>query len=150
MKILIPILIFFIFVTSCDRPDKKIKQVNMVYQNRLLETKKYYPFDNWRKGFDGGLTQYTEENCTKMKRVFDDLINDLVEAGENISDNAKVELFKKAILKTNQLNDQIEGLIETGEREDLCELTDKIAIACGLNPEKYGDGEGLATEWREW
>lgn len=122
----------------------------MVYQNKLLETKKHYPFDNWRKSFDGGLTQYTEENCTKPKKVFDNLIDDLIEAGENASENDKVELFKKAILKTNQLNDQIEGLIETGEREDLCELTDKIAIACGLNPEKYGDGEGLATEWREW
>jgi hypothetical protein len=107
MKTLIPILIFSILATSCDRPDKKIKQVNMVYQNKLLETKKHYPFDNWRKSFDDVLTQYTEENCTKTKKVFDDLIDDLIGAGENVSEDTKVEFFKKAILKTNDLNDQV-------------------------------------------
>jgi len=54
------------------------------------------------------------------------------------------------VLSLNELDDKIDGLIETGEREDLCELIDQITIAAGLNPENYADGEGLADEWREW
>jgi hypothetical protein len=41
-------------------------------------------------------------------------------------------------------------LIETGEREDLCELIDQITIAAGMDPKNYGDGEGIADEWRNW
>jgi hypothetical protein len=124
--------------------------INVNYKNKLLDAKQYYPFNRWRESYGNGLTQYTEINCNKAKKIFDDLISDLIAAGENISEEAKVQLFKKAILKTNILNDEIEGLIETGEREDLCELTDKITIACGMDNKKYGDGEGLASEWREW
>ena len=122
----------------------------MTYREKLLETKNGYPFHNWRRNFNEGLTQYTEENCSAVKKVFDDLIDGLIQVGENATVESKVEIFKTAIFKTNELNDAIEGLIETGEREDLCELTDSITIACGLDPGKYGDGEGLATEWRDW
>jgi len=48
------------------------------------------------------------------------------------------------------LNKVEAGIIETGEREDLCELIDKITIAAGLNPEDYAQGDGLADLWREW
>ena len=122
----------------------------MEYQNKLLSEKKFYPFGNWRKSYDDGLTQYTAENCNKAKKIFDDLIDALVDIGENASEAQKKEVFKAAILKTNQLSEEIDDLIETGEREDLCKLTNKITTACGLDPNKYGDGEGLASEWREW
>ncbi|WP_131555280.1 hypothetical protein [Pedobacter frigiditerrae] len=128
----------------------KTSQIYIDYQNKLLETKQFYPFDRWRESYNDGLTQYTKQNCDKTKKVFDDLIASLIDLGGNGSEAQKKELFKTAIIKTNKLNDEIDGLIETGEREDLCELTDKITIACGLDPHKYGDGEGLASEWREW
>lgn len=120
------------------------------YRKGLMAAKEFYPFDRWRDSYNDGMTQYTKANCNKAQQVFDDLIASLIEAGPNASEAQKKQLFKTAILKTNVLNEQIEGLIETGEREDLCELTDKITIACGLDPKKYGSGEGLASEWREW
>lgn len=126
------------------------KTVNVEYQNKLVSAKQFYPFHRWRESYNDGLVQYTQENCDKIKKVFDDLIASLIETGENASEEKKMKLFKVAILKTNDLNEKIEGLIETGEREDLCDLTDKITIACGLNPDNYADGEGLASEWREW
>ena len=122
----------------------------MAYQDQLLKAKDSYPFTNWRGYYEQGLTQYTEENCNRIKQFFDELIDSLIAIGPAASEGAKMELFKTAILKTNDLNDEIDGLIETGEREDLCELTDKITVACGLDPARYGDGEGLASEWREW
>jgi hypothetical protein len=71
--------------------------------------------------------------------------------GKDACEEQKIDLFKKAILATNDL-DEATGhtLIETGEREELCELTNQISIACGLDPKKYGSGEGLASEWRDW
>jgi hypothetical protein len=41
-------------------------------------------------------------------------------------------------------------MIETGEREELCELFNLMAVDCGIDPGKYGGGEGLASEWRDW
>ncbi len=122
----------------------------MSYQERLSTVKENYPFERWRQSYDDGLTQYTQENCDKAKAIFDELINGLVTAGEDSDEATKVALFKKAIEQTNVLNKEIDDLIETGEREDLCDLTDEITFASGLDPEKYGDGEGLASEWREW
>ena len=129
----------------------------MNYKEKLEATKILYPFDKWREWFlpnededFGGMEQYTPENCDKAQAVLDNLINQLVSLGENASETDKVELFKNAILQLNDLNDSIRGLIETGEREDLCELIDLITVASGLDPEDYGDGEGIADEWREW
>ena len=126
------------------------KSINTAYQNKLLATKQFYPFEKWRASYNDGLTQYTKANCDKTKKIFDDLITALIKLGENASEEQKIACFKTAILLTNELNEELEDLIETGEREELCELTNQITIACGLNPEKYGSGEGLATEWREW
>jgi hypothetical protein len=70
--------------------------------------------------------------------------------GEAASESDKLEVFHEAIVATNALNETDDSLIETGEREDLCELCNIIAVAAGLNPEDYGDGEGPASEWRDW
>ena len=97
-----------------------------------------------------GMEQYTQENCDAAKSIFDNLISGLKSIGENAPEKEKIKLFQTTVLSLNELDDRIDGLIETGEREDLCELIDQITIAAGLNPENYADGEGLADEWREW
>lgn len=50
----------------------------------------------------------------------------------------------------NNLNYKVPSLIETGEREELCDLYDRIFIESGLTPSFYGGGEGIASEWRSW
>jgi len=122
----------------------------MAYQEKLLNTKEYYPFANWRESYGHGLEQYTPENCDLAKRVFDTLINELITIGEAAPEPEKVKCFEIAILALNELNDEIYGLIETGEREDLCELIDQITLAAGLDPADYADGDGIADQWRDW
>ncbi|WBA40813.1 hypothetical protein [Hymenobacter canadensis] len=117
------------------------------YAENLNATKHAYTFAAWRASYHNGLEQYTPENCDAAQRIFDTLIADLIACGEQASEKQKVALFQQAIEATNELP---EDMIETGEREQLCELTNTITLACGLQPEKYGDGEGLASEWREW
>ena len=98
-----------------------------------------------------GLEEYTPENCQEIAKIFDDLIVDLINKGENASESEKVESFRVAIEATNEFNNKLDGsFIETGEREALWELTNIITVAAGLNPANYGSGEGLVSEWRNW
>lgn len=123
---------------------------SMAYKDKLLDAKNSYPFSSWRESYAHGLKQYTKENCEKTQKVFDDLVEDLITLGENAPKEAKIKLFKTAVFFLNDLSDKIPDLIETGEREELCELIDRITIAAGLNPEEFAGGEGIADEWREW
>ena len=121
------------------------------YAEKLEKTKEFYPFVKWRTNFTAyDMEQYTEENCNSAKHIFDTLIADLITVGERSEEKNKVALFETAITALNNLDSKAEGLIETGEREDLCELIDYITIAAGLNPDDYADGEGLADLWRDW
>ncbi len=121
----------------------------MTYEDKLHAAKTKYPFARWHKGLEHGLEQYPLENCDKMERVFDDLIADLALKGEAASVEDKVESFRVAIESTNEIADETD-MVETGEREDLCELTNVISGAAGLDFKDYGGGEGLASVWRDW
>ncbi|WP_299101551.1 hypothetical protein [uncultured Winogradskyella sp.] len=124
---------------------------SLSYSEKLNKTKAIYPFKSWRENyFEYDMEQYTQENCDAAKQIFDDLINKLINFGEHATEKKKLGLFKNAINKLNHLSATDESLIETGEREDLCELIDQITIASGLNPIDYADGEGIADLWREW
>ncbi len=124
---------------------------DLPYKEQLEKAKSFYPFDKWRENFhDYEMAQYTEENCAAAENVFNRLINDLKKVGEGGDSTIKLNFFEKAILQLNDLNNREEGLIETGEREDLCDLIDELTYACGLNPEDYADGYGIADLWRDW
>jgi hypothetical protein len=117
------------------------------YLTRLNDTKSSYPFARWQSS---GLEQYTPEACASFVAVFDGLIAQLAALGESATESQKIGAFKTAIEALNTINEQDESLIETGEREDLCELCNIIATAVGIDHTKYGEGEGPATEWRDW
>ena len=131
-------------MVSCASPEAQSP-----YAKRLHAAKTAYPFEHWKEMYTQGLTQYTDANCNACKQIFDELIEGLIKAGENAPAETKLSIFKEAILKTNVLNQQCGyALIETGEREELCELTDVISVAAGLDPKSYH--EGIASEWRDW
>jgi hypothetical protein len=117
------------------------------YQKRLNATKEHYPFSQWA---ESGLEQYTEEACASFVAVFDRLLQTLAELGEQAPESKKMASFQAAVEALNDLNEEDASLIETGEREDLCELCNVIATAAGIDPAKYGAGEGPASEWRDW
>lgn len=106
-----------------------------------------YPFQRWE---ESGLPQYTPEACAAFAAVFDRLIEELRALGPAADEAARLGAFEQAVLALNALNEEDESLIETGEREDLCELVNVIASAAGMDPTRYGDGEGPASEWRDW
>ncbi len=116
-------------------------------EQQIAELREQYPFEQWE---NSGMEQYTPQACAAFTSVFDQLLDRLKVLGENASEKAKMAAFQEAIEATNALNEEDESLIETGEREQLCELCNLIATAAGIDPQKYGDGEGPASEWRDW
>lgn len=123
----------------------------MTFASGLEATKKNYPFDRWHEGLEHGLDQYTKENCNRASTIFDSLVESLIAIGPDASETDKLARFETAVMALNELDDELDNcFIETGEREDLCELCNTICEAVGLDPSKYGDGEGPASEWREW
>jgi hypothetical protein len=117
------------------------------YSKNLTATKNSYPFTRWA---ESGLEQYTVEACASFADVFDKLIQKLIALGKDASEANKIAAFKEAVEALNVLNETDESLIETGEREDLCELCNIVAVAAGIDPARYGSGEGPASEWRDW
>jgi hypothetical protein len=103
---------------------------------------------SWVEKSKEGLEQYTRHNCKKAEKIILDLIKQL----ENLvqSDLSKKEdLIRNCVLQLNKFNDSLDGsFIETGEREELCDLFDNIADAVGINVQDYPDG--IASKWRDW
>lgn len=82
------------------------------------------------------------ETCMALLRDFVDEIQGLEVNDPGLASN-KVQ---RLILALNQLNNQYDGcLIETGQREDICELIDLVLTESGYKFE--GD---ITEEWREW
>jgi hypothetical protein len=130
----------------------------MTYTEKLELMKNEFFFKEWiEKSLPDeeedipGMEQYSEENCMRAQKIFDDLIDGLILQGENATEADKLKLFEICVLALNDLDEELDHcFIETTEREDLCELIDKITIAAELNPADYADGSGIADEWRDW
>lgn len=119
-------------------------------RKNLKKIRKEFSLKHWRKKFNYSLDQYTEKNCRKIEIEIESLIDSLIDHIENNNQIEKISMFKKTVESLNILNEELGDMIETQEREELCKLFDIIAIAVGLNPAKYGKGEGIASEWRDW
>lgn len=89
---------------------------------------------------------YTKENCDLVHSYIYEL-TDVLEQNKDLSEKEKMKHFKKAVLALNKLDKEHE-LIETGEREYLCDVLDDIAIAVAIDVEQFEDG--IASVWRTW
>lgn len=103
---------------------------------------------SWTEKKKDGLEQYTKRNCKKAESILLDCINQLEKVKQD-EYKIKEDLIKQCILKLNDFNAKLGGgFIETGEREELCDLFDNIADAVGLDIQDYQDG--IASRWRTW
>ncbi|HEY4195382.1 MAG TPA: hypothetical protein VGM63_07595, partial [Mucilaginibacter sp.] len=102
----------------------------------------------WVEKLEDGLGQYSKKNCQKAEAIILNMIKNLEQTSSNDL-TIKEELIKDGVLELNKFNDSLGGsFIETGEREELCDLFDDIADAIGLDVHNYPDG--IASKWREW
>ncbi|WP_374579912.1 hypothetical protein [Pseudoduganella sp.] len=86
---------------------------------------------------------YPLEKVDECGRIIDSFLAAMAEAHGEAAILAQVQ---KTVLALNALNDECDGaLIETDQREELCELIQDAAEAAGLAP-----GGDVTERWREW
>lgn len=98
------------------------------------------PFEN-----DGSNAPYCAADIGRCAAILDALVAKLDSAAGNAG--CIMSAVQDAVLKLNELSKEVERLIETGQREDLCEFIELAAAAAGLEIEA---GKDITEEWREW
>jgi len=94
---------------------------------------------------DGDDPGYTESDIGKCEVILDGFLAQVVAAGTGNSDQV-MSAVKGAVLALNELNASCDhSLIETDQREQICELIIQASAAAGV-----GSGEDMTEQWREW
>ena len=102
--------------------------------------------DYMHSGGDDFNPGYTEDDIQKCDMILRDFIDDLQKLAPAPIGAEILNCAKAAVLKLNKLNKDVGGgLIETDQREDLCDYIQFAAEKSGLKTE--GD---ITEEWREW
>ncbi len=93
--------------------------------------------------FDPGYSKDAVEECASILHKY---LEELT-SPDLAADSAKImAAVKGTVLALNALNEKCGGnLIETDQREGICELIIRAAAAAGLPSE-----EDITEEWREW
>ncbi len=93
-----------------------------------------------------GSEDYTQEDIDACRTLLEAYLQEL-DALKKPTDEDIMSCVEKVVLALNDLNEKTDYvLIETGEREAICEIIQEAAIACGL-----GDiPDDVTEEWREW
>ncbi len=87
---------------------------------------------------------YTEadvEECSKILEAHIDAISKVQDR------DSALKCVKTTVSKLNELNEKAgEELIETDQREEICEYIIRAGFLLGIN----GEDEDVTEEWREW
>ena len=111
----------------------------------LAEFRDLLPTARWRRRMAEGDHEFTDENIGASETVLRKFLDDVAAAGGDAGRQRGA--FEKAVKAFDRLNVEMNGFIETGEREDLGEFFNRVADLVGL---KYADGD-VTWEWRkEW
>lgn len=94
---------------------------------------------------DGDESDYSESDIGKCASILDSFLAE-VQSTDHGNTEVVMGSVKEAVLALNELNESCgDSLIETDQREQICELIIQAAAAAGV-----GDGEDITEEWREW
>jgi hypothetical protein len=103
---------------------------------------RYIATDN--DSFNAG---YSKEDIDKCDAILTDYITAVLTPAIYGNTDKIMAIVKKAVLSLNELNENCNySLIETDEREDICEYIINTAAKAGLESEEYD----ITEEWREW
>jgi len=100
--------------------------------------------DDSESSFDAG---YSQEHIDRCNAILESFFEDLVQIPGADKNGEIMEIVKAAVESLNALNDETDcSLIETDQRELLCEIIIAAAKEAGLQSETYD----ITEEWREW
>ena len=96
------------------------------------------------KDFIDSDTEYTKKDVKKCGMLLDEHLENISQANDRES---AMKCVEETVLKLNKLNQNAgEELIETDQREDICEFLTKAGVILGFNEES----EDVTENWREW
>lgn len=89
---------------------------------------------------------YTAADVEECKLLLNSYLDELATM-KDPADDEIMEQVKNLVLSLNELNEKLDyTLIETEQREAICEIVQTSATDCGL--QEYDDD--ITEEWREW
>ncbi len=119
----------------------ELKQLNDL-KTRLLDGMRTYMEDVVADGDD---PEYTENDIDKCDSIIASFLENVLSSGPG-ADDAVMSTVKETVLSLNALNEACgHSLIETDQREQICELIIRAAAARGV-----GSGDDITEEWRDW
>jgi hypothetical protein len=111
-----------------------------------LETIKARLIEGMTDYIADGDDSYTKADIKKCDKILQQFMTRLGNLRASATEAEILDCVKQAVLDLNALNSSVDGcLIETDQREDLCEYILFAAKQSGLK--KDGD---VTEEWREW
>ena len=111
----------------------------------LLEGMRDFMRDSLEEGESEDDFYYTEEDIQKCKTILDSFLARVSSTPHGDTDSVMATV-KDTVLALNALNETCEhSLIETDQREEICDLIIKAALSVGV-----GNGDDITEEWRDW
>lgn len=104
----------------------------------LDELKKKRRFSSWK----GDRPDKAIAGCRK---AFREATDELTALGPRPKKRDVAAVVRRCVEQLNSLDEQYDGFIETGEREELCREIDELVYVAGLR-----SSAGMADRWREW
>jgi hypothetical protein len=94
---------------------------------------------------DGDEAPYSAADIERCAAILDAFVENVGSAAGNA--DRIMAAVQDAVLRLNDLSEESGSLIETDQREDLCEFIELAARAGGLHIDANDD---ITEEWREW
>ena len=104
------------------------------------------PTQQWKEYMPLFARLFMSKGINDVNRVLTTFINDLENLKGNSSKEEVMTVVEKTIHKLNEIDNNRE-IIETLEREDLCEFIHKGARLAGL---QIGEREDITEAYRNW
>ncbi|HVW39037.1 MAG TPA: hypothetical protein VHB99_17100 [Pirellulales bacterium] len=79
------------------------------------------------------------------RKAFREATDALIALGPKPKKRKIATVVRRCVEQLNSLDEQYDGFIETGEREELCREIDELVYVAGLR-----GSAGMADRWREW
>ena len=94
----------------------------------------------------GDDASFTREDVEKCEAILIHYLESLA-ALTNPDDQQIMDCVKETVLALNELSEDTDyTMIETDERESICELIQTSAVECGL----HDPADDITEQWREW
>jgi len=123
--------------------NKILEELNEI-KNKVIQGMFSYLEQIDDDNFDPG---YTKDDVNKCSEILTMYLSSVL-ASEIHGNAFKIlDLVKSTVVSLNELNDDCDyNLIETDQREAICELISSAAEKAGLESEE----NDITEEWREW